>query len=130
MKPESAQETVNRLFNDNWPIRRRYLGVSLIWMAANVEWIIWRGLDALSVQLALSFVAAVVALICAYVFGATWDDREKRLRMPRVSVPGLSPDAASEAPCASDAPLTPVAEPDVDTADPTAVTTTTTTEIR
>lgn len=128
MGARKATEIADKLFGDNWPKRRRYLAYALIWSAANVEWLIWRGLDVMTLQLSMTLVAVIFALLTTYVFGAVIDDHQKRLRLPRLSVPGSRMNAASEPPCEPETPSQELAfEPEPDSS---VKTTTTVTETR
>lgn len=67
------------LFEQNWKIRRIVMFLALIYIGGHVSWIIFRGADtAVNQQLGLALVAAGVAIIGSYVFGAVWDDNDKR----------------------------------------------------
>lgn len=73
------------LSNDNWPIRRRWMTIALVWMAINVEYLVIFGKDtALHQNLAITMVGAIVSIIFAYVFGAVWDDNNKRAILPSI----------------------------------------------
>ena len=78
---------VEKLFNDNWPIRRRWLRLALIWMALNVQVILVVGFfkiviaaSALHQKALITMLTAIVSLIGFYVFGSVWDDNDKRSR--------------------------------------------------
>lgn len=76
-------ELENQLFVDNWPIRRRWLRIGLFVLTANAELVLYRIVfgetpDALVVQIFLALLAAIIALFGTYVFGAVWDDNNKR----------------------------------------------------
>lgn len=67
------------LYLDNWPRRRRWMIVMLTWLMANAQYlIIWGKDNALHQNALVTILGAIVAIIGSYVFGATWDDREKR----------------------------------------------------
>lgn len=69
----------NLINNDNWRIRRRVMVSILFWAVFNVTWLILYGKDtALHQQIALALIAAIVAIVGSYVFGAVWDDNNKR----------------------------------------------------
>lgn len=83
-----ANSVVEKLFQDNWPIRRRWLRLALIWMALNVQIILIVGFfkieimtSALHQNALISMLTAIVSMIGFYVFGAVWDDSNKRSRM-------------------------------------------------
>ncbi len=75
-KKKTVQET---LYLDNWPRRRRWMIVILTWMIGNAQYlIIWGQDNAIHQNALITLLGAVVAILGSYVFGATWDDREKR----------------------------------------------------
>ena len=64
---------------DNWRIRRTVVFATLFFCAFNITWIMLDGTDtALNQQLGLGLIAAATATIGSYVFGACWDDMNKR----------------------------------------------------
>lgn len=66
---------------DNWAIRRLWMKLILAWMLCNAQYIIIWGEDTALLQNALvTLLGAIVAILGSYVFGAVWDDREKRKR--------------------------------------------------
>ncbi len=76
----------DKLFLDNWPKRRRWMKVILVWAMANAQYIIFFGQDTGLHQNALvALLSLIFAIIGTYVFGATWDDNDKRrhLRMDK-----------------------------------------------
>ena len=100
----NGERLVQKIFEDNWPIRRRWLGLSLVWLAVNVDVLLfWKGLDALTVQITAAMLASMVTLIGCYVFGAVWDDHSKRARMSPIIVPQQGSDAPCDDPGASGA---------------------------
>lgn len=87
-----------KLFLDNWKVRRKWMMAALIWMAVNVQYLVFWGKDnALHQNLAITFLGAIVSILCFYIFGAVWDDRDKRSRMPDT----LSSPSSEEPPHAS-----------------------------
>lgn len=73
---KTIQET---LYLDNWPRRRRWMAVMLTWLVGNAQYlIIWGADNALHQNALITILGAIVAIIGSYIFGATWDDREKR----------------------------------------------------
>lgn len=100
---------------DNWSIRRRWMKWSIFWLAGNVEaiicWTIYAGGNALGVQLAMTLIGALVAIMMFYIFGATYDDHSKRQFGFPASSPDPGQDAADDA--AADAePATPEERPE------------------
>lgn len=72
-------QTQKGLFEGNWKIRRRVMFVTLLYIAFNVSWLIIRGENTtLNQQIALALVGSGTSIIGAYVFGAVWDDSNKR----------------------------------------------------
>lgn len=70
------------LFETNWKVRRRVMFMALLYIAFNISWILLSGVDtAVNQQAVIAFIAAGVSIIGAYVFGAVWDDNNKRERM-------------------------------------------------
>lgn len=79
---DRLDEIQTKLFEGNWKIRRRVLFLTLAYIAGSVTYIIWQGTDtALYQQIAISMIAAGTAIIGSYVFGAVWDDSNKRAAM-------------------------------------------------
>jgi len=71
---------------DGWKYRRRVIALSLVWIAAMVMWIIWRGGDSMLYRDAsVTLILTGGAIIGSYVFGAVWDDHSKRGFHLRVS---------------------------------------------
>jgi hypothetical protein len=74
--------------NDNWNKRRKVLFASLIFIAINVQYlIVWGVDDGLRQNIAIALVSAGVAIIGSYVFGAVWDDNNKRSTLAATDVP-------------------------------------------
>jgi hypothetical protein len=72
--------------NDNWTIRRRWLRIGMIALALNAEWALFVSLtattaNAMATQIFVALLGSIVALFGTYVFGATWDDNNKRYHM-------------------------------------------------
>ena len=87
------QPLTQKLFLDNWEIRRRWMMAALIWMAGNVQYlVIWGRDNALHQNLAITFLGAIVSILCFYIFGAVWDDRDKRARIGEVPPEQPGPD--------------------------------------
>lgn len=71
-----------KLFGDNWPKRRRYMTAVLAWAMLNVDYILIFGQDnALNQNALFAMVTLIGSIIGAYVFGAVWDDADKRKRI-------------------------------------------------
>ncbi len=83
-----------QLFNkDGWRIRRRVMFAALLYIAVALAWIIARGTDsALYLQIAVALIAAAVAIISSYVFGATWDDNNKRATLAAAALAAPKPE--------------------------------------
>lgn len=76
------KEIVNELMVDGWAIRRRVMILSLLYCAGNVQYLLMFGLDSqLNRELGSTLVYAGVAIIGSYVFGAVWDDKDRRNTM-------------------------------------------------
>lgn len=72
----------DKLYFDNWPRRRRWMLVTLLWFIANAQYlIIWGNDTGLHQNAMVTCLGAIVAIIGSYVFGAVWDDVDKRKRM-------------------------------------------------
>lgn len=68
--------------NDSWRIRRKVLFAALLFIAVNVQYLLLFGTDdGLRQNLAMALTGAGVAIIGSYVFGAVWDDNNKRATM-------------------------------------------------
>jgi hypothetical protein len=53
--------------------------LTLLWLAGNVQYIVLWGEDtALNQQVAIAMLGTAAAIIGSYVFGAAWDDINKR----------------------------------------------------
>jgi hypothetical protein len=64
---------------DNWQFRRVVVFLSLLFSAGIILWIVISGTDStLYREIAVAMIAADVAIIGSYVFGAVWDDKSKR----------------------------------------------------
>ena len=92
------QGVIRTLYDDNWKRRRKVMFLALIYIAVVVLWIVVDGADtALNQQVAIALIAAGTAIIGSYVFGAVWDDNNKRTRIDSSNFEDL----ASERPSAS-----------------------------
>lgn len=62
-----------------WKIRRRWITATLLFCAAMIVWVAWRGEDARIYETLLTSSYALATLILSvYVLGATWDDMNAR----------------------------------------------------
>jgi hypothetical protein len=73
------------LTRDNWPIRRRWLFRVLLWAMANAQAIIAASVagfiapsNSILEQALIALLTLIAAIIGSYVFGAIWDDKNKR----------------------------------------------------
>ena len=74
-----AADPLKKLMGDNWPKRRRYMTVVLLWAMFNVDYILIFSQDNVLNQNALfAFITLIGSIIGTYVFGAVWDDSDKR----------------------------------------------------
>lgn len=77
-------EKLKQLLGDNWPRRRRYMTVVLAWAMLNTDYILIFGTDnALHQNALVALITLIGSIIGAYVFGAVWDDSDKRKRACR-----------------------------------------------
>ena len=71
-----------KLYLDNWRVRRKWMLASLIWMSVNVQYLVLWGKDnALHQNALITFLGAIVSILCFYIFGAVWDDKDKRAQL-------------------------------------------------
>lgn len=75
---------------DPWKRRRRVIYGALIFIAGNLAYLEVAPDDALHQQLALGFITAGTGIIGTYVFGAAWDDKNRRDANP--------PDTSAQSP--------------------------------
>lgn len=79
-----APEVAEQLFShDTWSSRRRWLRIGALGLSLNAQalliYAMWRAtLDPALVEIFLSLLGAVLSIFFAYVFGAIWDDNNKR----------------------------------------------------
>ncbi len=82
MKPEptpAKAAAVREMSADNWRRRRKVMFAALGFIAANLQYlIIWGKPDSLRETIAIGLVGAGVGIIGSYVFGAVWDDSNRR----------------------------------------------------
>lgn len=69
------------IFEDNWPIRRRWMKVFMVLLWLNAEgvliWSIWTA-SSIGLQAFFALLSALVGVMVFYIFGAIWDDNGKR----------------------------------------------------
>jgi len=82
---KKAAALSQELTRDNWPIRRRWLFRVLLWAMANAQGIIAASVAGLIApsnsileQALIALLTLIAAIIGSYVFGAIWDDKNKR----------------------------------------------------
>lgn len=91
MSPKITKPIAETLFRDNWTRRRRWMTVGLIFSMGNAEAIIvvflvrlfMPGLgpandEGILIQAFLALIGMAMSIFGCYVFGATWDDNDKR----------------------------------------------------
>ncbi len=83
--PKKAAALSQELTRDNWPIRRRWLFRVLLWAMANAQAIIAASVagfiapsNSILEQALIALLTLIAAIIGSYVFGAIWDDKNKR----------------------------------------------------
>jgi hypothetical protein len=75
------KQITQALVLDNWPRRRRWMKIVLIWAMGNAQYILIFGKDSgLFMNAFLGLLTLIAAIIGSYVFGAIWDDTDKRRR--------------------------------------------------
>lgn len=97
---QQTRKVVKELLEDGWPIRRRVMFGALLFIAANVQYLaVWGNDTALNSTIATNLLWVGGGIIGAYVFGAVWDDMNRRDTMlqydttyaPPVGIGGASP---------------------------------------
>lgn len=81
MTPIQTKKVVKELLvdGDNWPARRRVLFFALLFCFGNVQYLILWGDDtSLHKETVSTLLWVLAAIIGTYVFGAVWDDRNRR----------------------------------------------------
>lgn len=79
MTPTQTKEVVNELMVDGWPIRRRVMFAALAFCAGNVQYLlIWGDDTSLNKEIATTLLWVMAAIVGTYVFGAVWDDMNRR----------------------------------------------------
>ena len=103
------QSHIENNLTNNWPKRRRWMFLSILWLMANAEYIIFFGKDTVLNQNALvTMLGAIVAIITGYVFGVTWDDTSKRDYFARGDMyPNTPPSSDNETGQSSEKPRPP-----------------------
>lgn len=98
-QPAQQDHTNDYPIMDNWGRRRRVLMIALVWMGLMMTGIVVRGGDtALAGQAFIALAGCFASCLIAYIFGAVWDDHNKRESenqyyqySPRVSDPSGPP---------------------------------------
>jgi hypothetical protein len=71
-----------QLWQDNWPIRRRWMRFAVIALSVNAEVVLINVLffagSGFAVQIFMTLLGAIMSILMFYVFGAVWDDNNKR----------------------------------------------------
>lgn len=89
MKPEPQKPS--------WKIRQKIIFATLIYCAAMIFYLaIWAESTPLREQVVLALVGLVASVIGAYIFGATWDDKNVMRREASLSNPHTPYDGALE----------------------------------
>lgn len=71
----------DQLYTDNWPRRRKWMLTVLVWALANAQYVmIWGDDTGLHQNALVALLGLIAAIIGSYVFGAVWDDNDKRRR--------------------------------------------------
>ena len=79
MTDQQTKKVVKDLMEDGWPIRRRVMFLAMVYCAGNVQYLMLWGQDtALNREIATTLLWVLGAIIGAYVFGAVWDDMDRR----------------------------------------------------
>lgn len=76
---QQTRKVVKDLLEDGWPIRRRVMFGALLFIAGNVQYLaVWGNDTALNSTIATNLLWVGGGIIGAYVFGAVWDDMNRR----------------------------------------------------
>ena len=79
MTEQQSKKVVKDLMEDGWPIRRRVMFAAMLFCAGNVQYLLIWGTDtSLNKEIATTLLWVLGAIIGAYVFGAVWDDMDRR----------------------------------------------------
>jgi hypothetical protein len=74
--------------SDNWTKRRRVMHWALAYIGAHLAWLqLVSQHDAFDTQIAMALVAGGFGIIGSYVFGAVWDDKNKRTALVDAAAP-------------------------------------------
>ncbi|HEY0120537.1 MAG TPA: hypothetical protein VGC14_02050 [Rhizobium sp.] len=86
------------LTRDNWPIRRRWMFRVLLWAMANAQGIIIASVsgyiassNSILEQALIALLTLIAAIVGSYVFGAIWDDKNKRRFLTEADDAGYQP---------------------------------------
>ena len=77
-------DPINKLLlSDNWPKRRRLMYVVLLWAIVASSYILYLGRDLeLDRTAFVMLISLIISIVGSYVFGAVWDDADKRKNIP------------------------------------------------
>lgn len=79
MSQGQTERVMKDLLVDGWPIRRRLMIMALLFCAGNVQYLLLWGQDtSLNKEIATTLLWVGGAIIGSYVFGAVWDDMDRR----------------------------------------------------
>lgn len=74
--------------SDNWTKRRRVMHWALLYIGLHLAWLqMLSKHDAFDTQVAMALIAGAFGIIGSYIFGATWDDKNKRNAMVDAAAP-------------------------------------------
>jgi hypothetical protein len=74
-----SDEIKKALYLDNWPKRRKVLYAVLGWAMSSATYVIGLGHDTrLNETAFVMLIGLIISLVGSYVFGAIWDDSDKR----------------------------------------------------
>lgn len=84
-KPDAKAAAVKEMTQDNWRRRRKVMFGALIFIAVNLQYLVLFGKpDSLRETIALGLIGAGLGIIGSYVFGAVWDDSNRRKAIARL----------------------------------------------
>lgn len=94
----NPHEIARQLFQDNWPIRRRWLRIGILTLSLNAELVLVAILlgstNPVLVQIFITLIGAIMSIFMFYVFGAVWDDNDKRRHFGSLRERMKDPDSA------------------------------------